>query len=150
MVVNKKDTSGTFLSFSEEDTKQIAQSLSKFAKKGMCFSICGDLGYGKTTFAKFLMQSLNPDISDISSPTFNIIQTYECNLAEIWHVDCYRIKSSDEFNELGLEEAFQNCITIIEWPEIIDNYLPTNRIKIRFSITEDNNRMIHYELPKVA
>ncbi|MDR2794771.1 MAG: tRNA (adenosine(37)-N6)-threonylcarbamoyltransferase complex ATPase subunit type 1 TsaE [Holosporaceae bacterium] len=145
-----KNSHGAFLSFSVEDTMLIASLFSRFAKKGQCFTLSGDLGYGKTLFAKQLIQSINPGILEVPSPTFTIVQTYVCDVADIWHVDCYRLKTSDEFYELGLEEALQNCITIIEWPEIIENFLPQDRIKISFSITEAENRIISYVVPPSA
>ena len=105
--------------------------------------ITGYLGSGKTTFSQFLIKSLIPTVEYISSPTFTIVQTYnDNNRLEIWHVDCYRLNTSEEFFELGLEEAFENCITIIEWPEIVDGFLPQNTIKIQFSMKCDNIRTI--------
>ncbi len=126
-----------FICNSLDDTKKAAEYFSEFAKLGQCFALYGNLGFGKTTFAQYLIKILNPEIENIISPTFNIIQTYPCEIAEIWHIDCYRLKSADEFYELGIEEAFSDCITIIEWPEIIEDMLPNNTIKINFSKTND-------------
>ena len=126
-----------FICNSLDDTKKAAEYFSEFAKPGQCFALYGNLGFGKTTFAQYLIKILNPEIENIISPTFNIIQTYPCEIAEIWHIDCYRLKSADEFYELGIEEAFSDCITIIEWPEIIEDMLPNNTIKINFSKTND-------------
>ena len=127
-----------------QKTEEIAKKFSAYALKGRCFALYGDLGSGKTTFSKFLIQSLNPKIENVTSPTFNIVQTYGCSIAEIWHVDCYRLKSASEIIELGLEEAFANCITIIEWPEIIENYLPSDTIRIYFSL-KNQSRTIESE-----
>lgn len=135
------------MSFSVEDTMLIASLFLKFVKKGQCFTLSGDLGYGKTLFANQLIRSINSEISEVPSPTFTIVQTYNCEIADIWHVDCYRLKTSDEFYEIGLEEALPNCITIIEWPEIIENFLPKDRIKINFSIADAGSRIISYVLP---
>ena len=126
-----------FICNSLDDTKKAAEYFSEFAKLGQCFALYGNLGFGKTTFAQYLIKILNPEIENIISPTFNIIQTYPCEIAKIWHIDCYRLKSADEFYELGIEEAFSDCITIIEWPEIIEDMLPNNTIKINFSKTND-------------
>ena len=81
----------------------------------------------------YLIKTLNPNIENIVSPTFNIIQTYPSKIAEIWHIDCYRLKSADEFYDLGIDEAFSSCITVIEWPKIIEDLLPDDMIKIKFS-----------------
>ena len=91
-----------------------------------------------------MIKIVNAKIENIGSPTFNIIQTYESDVAEIWHIDCYRMKSSDEFFELGIDEIFSSCITIIEWPEIIEKFLPEDAIKLKFSKIEDQ-RIIEYE-----
>ncbi len=128
------------------DTKNAAEYFARFAKPGQCFALYGNLGSGKTTFSQFLIKSLIPTVKYIASPTFTIVQTYnDNNRLEIWHVDCYRLKNSEEFFELGLEEAFENCITIIEWPEIIDDFLPQNTIKIQFSMKCNNIRTIRRE-----
>ena len=130
-----------FKCFSEKDTKQAAEYFAQFAKPEQCFALRGDLGYGKTTFAKYFINSLNQSIEDVTSPTFTIVQTYESSVAEIWHVDCYRLKDREEFFELGLEEAFNYCITIIEWPEIIQDLLPKDSINIDFSIDSENSNV---------
>ncbi len=126
-----------FICNSLDQTKVVAEYFSQFATPGQCFALYGNLGFGKTTFTKYFIKSLNQNIIDIGSPTFNIIQTYQSNIAEIWHIDCYRMKSKEEFYELGIDEAFPLYITIIEWPEIIENFLPKNTIKVRFSKNKD-------------
>ncbi len=126
-----------FVCNSLDDTKKTAEYFGNFAKQGQCFALYGNLGFGKTTFAQYLIKFLNPKIENIISPTFNIIQTYPSEVAEIWHIDCYRLKSDDEFYELGIDEAFFDCITIIEWPEIIEELLPSDTIKLQFSKTND-------------
>jgi tRNA threonylcarbamoyladenosine biosynthesis protein TsaE len=123
-----------FLCKSLEDTKNAAEYFGQFARIGRCFALCGDLGSGKTTFSRYLIRWLNPSVTDVPSPTFTIVQTYDSNAGEIWHVDCHRLKSNGEFLELGLEEALVNCITIIEWPEIIGEFLPPDTIRIDFSL----------------
>jgi len=126
-----------FICSSIEDTKAAAVYFSQFAKSGQCFALYGDLGYGKTTFSKYLIAAINPVAGHVTSPTFSLIQIYEYPYQpdlEIWHIDCYRFKYQEEFYELGLEEACRRHITIIEWPEIIQGLLPKNVIKIKFSM----------------
>ncbi|MBR1734919.1 MAG: tRNA (adenosine(37)-N6)-threonylcarbamoyltransferase complex ATPase subunit type 1 TsaE [Alphaproteobacteria bacterium] len=131
-----------FFCRSLEDTKNAAEYFANFAKEGQCFLLIGDLGSGKTTFSQFFIKRLMPTIDYISSPTFTIVQTYEDEQREIWHVDCYRLKNEDEFFELGLSEAIERCITIIEWPEIIKEFLPENAIEIKFQAHSDGSRDI--------
>ena len=127
-----------FLCKTLEQTEKAAKYFLKYVEPGVCFCLYGDLGAGKTAFSEFLIKSLNPNIKNVTSPTFNIIQTYECEISEIWHVDCYRLKSEDEIYELGLQEAIGQFITIIEWPEIIENFLPENAIKIYFKMNGED------------
>ncbi len=137
----KEYSNRSFKSSSLEDTKKIAEFFSQFAERGKCFALYGDLGYGKTTFVRYFIKSLNPSISEIISPTFTISQTYESQIGEIWHVDCYRLQSKNDFFEIGLEEACNEHITIIEWPEIIEELLPKNLIKIYFSVDSNDNNL---------
>lgn len=126
-----------------DDTKKAAEYFAKFAKPGQCFALYGNLGSGKTTFSQFLIKSLISTVGHVASPTFTIVQTYnDGDKLEIWHVDFYRLNDREEFLELGLEEAFENCITIIEWPEIIADFLPKNTIKIQFAMKKSKNKNI--------
>ena len=119
------------------DTQAMAEKIAQMASPGKCFALYGNLGYGKTTFTKFFVKSLNSEIAEVISPTFNIVCTYSSDRGEIWHIDCYRLKSADEIQELGLEEAFASCICVIEWPEIIEKYLPNDAVKIKFEKSND-------------
>lgn len=133
-----------YISDSLEDTKKIAIMVAQDASVGDCFALYGDLGAGKTTFASYFIQCISPTIESVCSPTFTIVQTYKAPICDIWHVDCYRLESEDEFQELGLHEAFDNCITIIEWPEIIEHHLPDNITIIKFlSMYEKRKIYIH-------
>ncbi|MDR2724162.1 MAG: tRNA (adenosine(37)-N6)-threonylcarbamoyltransferase complex ATPase subunit type 1 TsaE [Holosporaceae bacterium] len=135
-----------FICNSLKDTKNAAKYFSRFAKAGQCFALFGNLGYGKTTFSRYLIESLNKSVGAVLSPTFSLVQVYDSEVTEIWHIDCYRLKSADEFFELGIEEALQNCITIIEWPEIILHLLPASAIKIIFIWDGKTRKLIHESL----
>ncbi|MDR0580708.1 MAG: tRNA (adenosine(37)-N6)-threonylcarbamoyltransferase complex ATPase subunit type 1 TsaE [Holosporaceae bacterium] len=128
-----------------KDTRNAAEYFAQFAKVGQCFAFYGDLGCGKTTFSKYFIKALNKSAGDIVSPTFTLVQAYNSTIAEIWHVDCYRWRSAEEFWELGLEEALGNCIVIIEWPDIIQHLLPLNTIKIKFFF-DGKIRRLEYEI----
>ena len=124
-----------------QETESAAKRFVELVEAGKCFALYGDLGVGKTTFSKYFIQCLNPKIENVTSPTFNIIQIYPSDISEIWHVDCYRLKSEEEAFELGLQEAIGQVITIIEWPEIIENLLPDDTVRIYFKY-ENEKRFI--------
>ena len=107
----------------EKDTKSISQSLSKFISKGDIFFLNGEIGVGKTTFVRFLINYLqkkfNQKITEIPSPTFNIMNEYKVNNFIIMHYDLYRIKDEEEIKNIGLFENYKDSILFIEWPEIL-------------------------------
>lgn len=112
-----------------ENTAQLGAKLSKFARIGDFFALFGDLGAGKTTFARGFIGALCHEC-EVPSPTFTILQTYECDIAPVWHFDLYRLKSPDEVYELGWEET-DSAICLVEWPQMAGALLPHNRVEIR-------------------
>ena len=131
-----------FKSLDIEAFKDLFKAISHSLNQGDVVCLYGNLGAGKTQAAKYMISNLI-DIDDeaVSSPTFNIVQTYKSseNTIEIWHFDLYRVQNVEELVEIGVEEAFENAISIIEWPEIAEVYLPENRINIflHFSSEQD-------------
>lgn len=125
-----------------QETKKIAESFAKNAKPKDCYCLIGDLGAGKTEFARSFIQAICGEKTNISSPTFNIIQEYQAENLNVYHFDLYRIEAESELEELGLEEALEQGVCIIEWPDIALSLLPENAIKISFEILEDNKRRI--------
>lgn len=121
-----------------EDTKKLAESLAAEAKIGDCFALYGDLGAGKSTFARYFIQYLLPDVENIPSPTFTIMQQYD---RDVLHIDCYRLEAENEAVEIGLCELFSSSISLIEWPEKIPNLLPKCAKKLYFSIL-NNERTV--------
>lgn len=128
----------------------MADRLAKIIRVGDCVTLQGDLGAGKTTFVKRLINELTDDPVAVISPTFNLLQTYDVQLlsgddATIWHYDLYRLESEDEIPELGLEDALANGVTLIEWPELVFDWLPTERISIVIEFAEGrNNRDVRF------
>ena len=123
---------------SESETIEIAQNLEseKFPKMVICLN--GDLGSGKTVFAKGLAQAMG--ITDVTSPTFNIIKEYYGELP-LYHMDMYRVE--DNVENLGLNEYYEkNGVTIIEWAEMIQDYLPEERLEITFKIIDEETRVL--------
>ncbi len=122
----------------------LAQNLAIILKKGDVLCLKGDLGVGKTTFARALIKSLltNPDKEDIPSPSFALVQTYETPRFNISHYDFYRIIDASEVLELGLDDAADG-LTVIEWPEKASEYLPQERLVISFGEDEFNHDQRH-------
>ena len=120
-----------FILNSLHDTDLIAKKIANEAKIGDIFLLYGDLGSGKTTFSRFFIREFlkNPDL-DVTSPTFNIIQTYGNSLKEVWHVDLYRIEDVNEIYNLGLEDAYGNALMLIEWPERFGSNIPYGKFII--------------------
>ncbi|MDF3034432.1 MAG: tRNA threonylcarbamoyladenosine biosynthesis protein TsaE [Alphaproteobacteria bacterium] len=106
----------------------------------------GDLGVGKTTFTRALVQALVGETIDVPSPTFTLVQVYDCPQGELWHCDLYRLKNSEEAFEIGLEDAFYHAICLIEWPERLEGLLPRCRIDITFKIINETTREITVNL----
>tara|TARA_B110000116_G_C16420434_1_gene395989 strand:- start:77 stop:532 length:456 start_codon:yes stop_codon:yes gene_type:complete len=116
-----------------QDTSNISKKISKIIKDGDIIFLYGDIGVGKTTFVRFLINHLQVENkikeSDILSPTFNIVYDYDIGKKKILHYDLYRIKNYNDILELGMFETSENHIKIIEWPELIKPK-PKNRIDI--------------------
>lgn len=119
-----------------EATAAAAARISALARPGDIFCLYGDLGAGKTTFARGFLRALGVE-DEIPSPTFNLLLTYETALGTVWHFDLYRIVTPDEVIELGIEDAFADGICLIEWPDRLGPWLPERRIEIHLSDTED-------------
>lgn len=122
----------TFECKNELDTQRLAQCFSMIAKKGDIFALFGTLGAGKSTFARYFIQSLT-DASEVPSPTFTLVQSYDTDKFPIYHYDMYRLKCPEEAYELGVEESFFTGVNLIEWPEKIGYILPKNIWKIEIS-----------------
>lgn len=106
-----------------DDLKVIAEEVAAGLKIGDVVCLEGDLGAGKTTFAGFLINSLLEKPEVITSPTFNLVHTYDTKIGKIWHFDMYRLKTPQEAYELGLEDALAHGISIIEWPQNLGDLL---------------------------
>lgn len=118
-------------SFSQEDTFKIAYNIAKNSNKNDIFCLSGDLGVGKTVFAKGFAKGLGID-DDIISPTFTIVIEYP--EVPFYHFDVYRLSSSDDMYDLGYEEYFYSGgICLIEWAEIVKDVIPENAHWIKIS-----------------
>ena len=120
----------------EKDTNLVAEKLCKLINVGDFILLTGNLGVGKTTFSKYIINSLQrinkQKISDVPSPTFNITNEYQIKKISIKHYDLYRIKNQKELNNLGIQENLKKQITLIEWPEIVKKLKIKNSINLIF------------------
>ncbi len=122
----------SYLSKTEADTVSLGQRIAKIAQKGDIFALDGTLGMGKSVFSRAFIQSLVGN-TDVPSPTFTLLQTYDAPDFEIYHFDLYRLKDPDEIFELGMEEAMYQGVCLIEWSEKMGGYLPRRAITIKIT-----------------
>lgn len=130
-----------------EQTHALAHRLSPLLRKGDCLALEGTLGAGKTEFARALIRALSGDEAlEVPSPTFTLAHSYPVTLqgeaAECWHVDLYRIQEAAELVELGLSEALEHGILLVEWPAVAGNMLPASLLLVRISALEGTARRI--------
>ena len=121
---------------------KIADKIKKILLPGDVVFLHGEIGVGKTTFARLLINSFENEKklkkSEVLSPTFNIVFEYEIKEFTIKHFDLYRLKNSNDIKNVGLSENLEQSITLIEWPELIINK-PENRFDLFFKYAEDYN-----------
>ena len=124
----------------EKLTKDIAEKISAKLKKNQIIFLYGEIGVGKTTFVKYVINKLQKDkkinITEVTSPTFNILNEYQIGDIKIKHYDLFRIKSKEEIINLNIFEDNSDSITLIEWPEIID-FKSDEHIELFFNYDED-------------
>lgn len=114
-------------------TAQFAQAMATVIAPGDCFLLEGNIGAGKTFFARCLIQSLLCTPEDVPSPTFTLVQTYDTQKGPVHHTDLYRLSSSDELIELGLLDALETDICLIEWPDRLGGDAPKTALTLSFS-----------------
>ena len=118
--------------YSLKDTKAFACEIAQQVKRGDVIALQGDLGAGKTTWTQFFIGYLAEKKVDVTSPTYTIVHTYQTKRGMVWHYDLYRLEKEEELIPIGLEDALQEGISVIEWPEIARKWLPEHTIEIRF------------------
>ena len=125
--------------YSEEETIELAQNIESEKFPNMVICLIGDLGTGKTIFTKGFAKALEVE-EEVTSPTFNIIKEYLSGDMPLFHMDVYRLDG--QVDELGIEEYFtKKGVTIIEWADMIPDYLPEKRLEIKFkSSSEDEDK----------
>ena len=127
----------------EEETIEIAQNIESEKFPNMVICLNGDLGSGKTIFTKGFAEALGIE-ENITSPTFNIIKEYNTEEMNLYHMDLYRLEG--DVRNLGLEEYFEKGgVVIIEWADMIEDYLPDERLEIKFKVVDEDTRVLIFK-----
>lgn len=120
---------------SADHTARLASDIAPLLTQGDTLLLRGDIGAGKTHFARSVIQNrltAADRLEDVPSPTYTLVQTYDDGVSEIWHADLYRLTDISEISELGLEDAFDQAICLVEWPELLGQISPDGALKIGF------------------
>lgn len=120
-------------------TARCAVTLGAALQVGDVVLLSGTVGAGKTHFARSLIQAHLHTVEDVPSPTFTLVQTYDSVLGEIWHADLYRLTSAQEVEELGLTDAFETAICLIEWPDRLGALIPDHALSLSLSDGPDDD-----------
>ena len=132
---------------SEETTRDLAKDLLNYLKGGEIIFLYGEMGVGKTTFIKYLINNLQAkqkiQITEVTSPTFNLLNEYELDNLNIKHYDLFRLKDKSEIENLDLFNNDKNTITFIEWPQLINKKKLIKTIDLTFNYENElNNRSV--------
>lgn len=123
----------------ENATSALAAQIANHLKPGDTLLLEGQIGAGKSAFARALIRARLGRLEDVPSPTFTLVQTYEDNAGDIWHCDLYRLTHPDEALELGLDEAFDTAICLIEWPDRLGDIVPQTALTLAFSAQDTHH-----------
>ena len=118
------------------DTLALGAKLAATLKTGDVIALAGDLGAGKTTLSRGLIQALCGDI-DVPSPTYTLLQTYPADGFDIYHFDFYRLEKPEDCLELGLDDALDYGASLMEWPERLGRYLPEDNLSVDIAFEGD-------------
>lgn len=133
--------SRTFESTSLADTADLARQLAATLSPGTLLTLEGDLGAGKTTFVRALVEALGGAANAVSSPTFMLLNIYNTPRMNVFHLDAYRVGGSDDFEAIGFDELLQqDGLVIVEWASRVADVLPTKRVAIEIESTGETSR----------
>tara|TARA_B100000925_G_scaffold281751_1_gene253854 strand:- start:581 stop:1036 length:456 start_codon:yes stop_codon:yes gene_type:complete len=131
----------------EKSTKELAENLIEHLKGGEMIFLYGEMGVGKTTFVKYFINKFqknnNLELTEVTSPTFNLLNEYQMNDLVIKHYDLFRLNDKSEINNLDIFEKNSNNITLIEWPQLVEKKRSSKAIDLIFEYENElNNRSI--------
>ena len=132
----------TLISNGPLETKALALRIRENLQNGDIVLLKGEIGAGKSHFARSLIQAAMDKVEDVPSPTFTLVQTYDTVVGSIWHADLYRLNDQSEVFELGLIDAFGNDIVLIEWPDRLGYLEPQDALTIELVILENDKREV--------
>ena len=132
----------TLISNGPLETKTLAKEIKEHLQNGDVILLKGEIGAGKSHFARSLIQAAMDKVEDVPSPTFTLVQTYDTLVGSIWHADLYRLSDQSEVFELGLIDAFGNDIVLIEWPDRLGYLEPQDALTIELIILENDKREV--------
>ncbi|APX13096.1 tRNA (adenosine(37)-N6)-threonylcarbamoyltransferase complex ATPase subunit type 1 TsaE [Tateyamaria omphalii] len=121
----------------EDDTARAARAIGANMQPGDVILLEGDVGAGKTHLARALIQSLMTEPEDVPSPTFTLVQIYDTRNGPLWHTDLYRISADTEIDELGLFDAFETAMCLVEWPDRLGMMTPKHALTISIETQGD-------------
>ena len=132
----------TLISNGPLETKALAIRIRENLQNGDIVLLKGEIGAGKSHFARSLIQAAMDTVEDVPSPTFTLVQTYDTIVGSIWHADLYRLSDQSEVFELGLIDAFGNDIVLIEWPDRLGYLEPQDALTVELVILENDKREV--------
>ena len=124
-----------------------AQQIARVLRPGDAILLEGAIGAGKTCFARATIHALLDRQEDVPSPTFTLVQTYDTPKGEVWHCDLYRLTHPDEVFELGLDQAFETAICLIEWPDRLGTDIPSDALRLFFEARQDDHAVTLHMTP---
>ena len=125
---------------SEAATQALAAGIARRARAGDVIALRGELGSGKTSFARGFIRALGRGDEEVPSPTFTLVEQYDLDRLQVWHFDLYRLAKPEDAYELGLEEALAGGVLLIEWPERLGPLLPRERLDVTLSAGSSPSR----------
>lgn len=130
-----------------KDTEQLATTLAPSLRAGGAVLLQGDLGVGKTSFARAVLQALGVE-GEVPSPTFTLVQSYEISGLHVFHFDLYRLKHPYEVEEIGFDDALADGLVFVEWPEKASAYMPQDALILNFVLDDAGHRQVSIKAPK--